>query len=257
MISNTAILKFPQYENVVAAGVKILEQCKLSVRAGRRRKAEDAVVNYMQDSIREGDTVLDIGTQESNIYFMRRKLKRSGRIIAFGFQPSLYRHLFQLKKTLGWKNVDVELARLSNITGTTSVYNTPGLTYNSVHQGAVIINMNEHINTDSVAVQTLDDYCTSGNIRPHFLKIDAGGNELTVLRGAFNTLKTHKPRILLRCEERLAGAENVVETFRLLLELGYTGYFVLDTIRIPLVNFDFNVYQNPCKNFYCSNFMFE
>ena len=85
----------------------------------------------------------------------------------------------------------------------------------------------------------------------------SGGNELKLLKGAITILKNDKPKILLKCEERLAGAQNVLETFKYLQQLGYTGFFVLDTIRIPIVNFDFNLYQNTCNNFYCNNFMFE
>lgn len=110
---------------------------------------------------------------------------------------------------------------------------------------------------NKLAIETLDDYCEKKNMHPSFLKIDSGGNELKILMGAINTLKMYKPKILLKCKERLAGAQNMIETFRLLRQLNYKGYFVLDTIKIPVVNFDFNLYQNNCNNFYCSNFMFE
>ena len=106
-------------------------------------------------------------------------------------------------------------------------------------------------------MDTLDNYCEKNNIHPSFLKIDACGNELKLLKGGVKILKADKPKILLKCEERLAGAQNVLETFKYFQQLGYKGYFVLDTIRIPVVNFDFKLYQNTYNNFYCNNFMFE
>ena len=191
---------------------------------------------------------------------MRRKLKQSGKIIAFESRPYLYQHLFHLKKILDWKNVQLEQTRLSNTSGTEPLYNTLNTKYNSLSHGAIIINMNENISNygpNKATLHTLDNYCSSQNIQPDFLKIDAEGNELKILKGAINILKSYKPKILVKCEEKVAGAQKVLETFKLLMQLNYTGSFVLDTIRIPLINFDFNVYQNACKDFYCSNFMFE
>ncbi len=67
----------------------------------------------------------------------------------------------------------------------------------------------------------------------------------------------YKPKILLRCDQRIAGKQKVMTTFQFLTELNYSGHFILDTINIPLINFDFNVYQNEHNDFYCNEFMFE
>ena len=154
----------------------------------------------------------------------------------------------------------VRIIRLSNISGTEPVYNRQNAKYNSSSHDAIIIDINENLNNDianKITVETLDNYCVTRNIQPDFLKIDAEGSELKILQGATNILRIYKPKILIKCEERLAGAHKVAETFKLLRQLNYTGHFVLDTISIPLSNFDVNVYQNACNNFYCSNFMFE
>ncbi len=89
------------------------------------------------------------------------------------------------------------------------------------------------------------------------MKINADGNELQILRSALDTLKNDKPKLILRCDQRIAGKQNVRDTFKFLSGLNYKGHFVLDTIGIPLVNFDFNIYQNECNDFYCTEFMFE
>jgi FkbM family methyltransferase len=48
-----------------------------------------------------------------------------------------------------------------------------------------------------VAVQTLDDFCSSYGIRPHFLKIDVEGFELNVLKGGLQTIKECSPVLFI------------------------------------------------------------
>jgi hypothetical protein len=123
MITYSAPLKLSRLQHILAAGIKILELCKLSFRAGKCKKEDDSVINYIEKSIEGGDTILDIGSQKGDyIYFMRRKMKRSGRIIAFESRPYLYQHLIRLKKILDWKNVELEFTRLSNATVTEPVH---------------------------------------------------------------------------------------------------------------------------------------
>src|SRR5664279_2172522 len=117
MITHSAFLKLPGQQHILAAGIKMIELAKLSFRAGMFRRYDDCVIHYIEKSIEGGDTVLDIGAQEGNyLYFIRRKLRKSGKIIAFESQPYLYQHLLNLKKILDWKNVDLECTGLSNAT---------------------------------------------------------------------------------------------------------------------------------------------
>lgn len=187
MITNTALLKFSEQQNVFATGIKMFELCKLSFRAGRCKKEDDSVVNYIENTIEEGDTVMDIGSQEGNyIYFMRKKLRQSGKIIAFESQPYLYQNLSHLKKILEWKNVELEFIMLSNTSGTEPVYSRQNTKYNSSSHSTIIISINENLNnttTNKITVQTLDYYCVTKNIQPDFLKIDAEGNELKIPSG--------------------------------------------------------------------------
>ncbi len=65
----------------------------------QRQREDDSAVNYINNVIKDGDIILDIGSNDANyIYLMRKKLKRSGRIIAFQSQQYFYQKLLHLKK---------------------------------------------------------------------------------------------------------------------------------------------------------------
>jgi FkbM family methyltransferase len=261
MIFYSTHLKLPEQQPVFAVASKMLKLCKLSLRTAKRKQESYGVFYFIEKSITEGDVVFNIGANEDDyLYIIRRKLGKKGKIIAFENRPYFFRQLAQLKKILRWKNVELEPLMLSDVTGTKTIYNSMNSGYKASSQGAIVVNLNDKRDdciAGNITIETIDNYCEKNNIHPAFLKIDAGGSELRLLKGASKTLKNDKPKILLKCEERLAGSRNILETFAYLKQLNYKGYFGLDSIQIPVVNFDFNVYQNTCNDFYCNNFMFE
>ncbi|MEO1077449.1 MAG: FkbM family methyltransferase [Bacteroidota bacterium] len=75
-----------------------------------------------------------------------------------------------------------------------------------------------------VQVRALDDFVASSGIVPDFVKIDVEGFEVPVLRGAEQTLRTHKPIVCVEVHPRdLAALGYNVDTVRdFLTALGYT-----------------------------------
>lgn len=63
-----------------------------------------------------------------------------------------------------------------------------------------------------VEVRTLDSF----DLRPTLLKIDVEGDELKVLTGAAETIRTHAPRIAVACYH---SAEQIFHIPRLILDL--------------------------------------
>ncbi len=252
------IPKISEQYQVVSVTAKLLKLFKLSFRAVKRKRESYGIVNYLERSINKEDVVINIGSGEDDyLYIIRRKLGKSGRIIVFEARTELFQQLEHLKKIFKWNNIEVESLVLSDFPASKVAYKSP---HKFFAHGGVVINIADKRAENSVyniVVETLDNYCGKKNLHPSFLKIDANGNELRLLKGSINILRKDKPKILLKCEERLAGAQNILETFDYLSQLGYKGYFMLDTIKIPVENFEFNLYQNTCNNFYCNNFMFE
>ena len=260
MVSFSSYLKLLQ-QPVFLSASNVWKLCKLPFQTIEQREESHPVVEYIYTSLKEGDIVFDIGTKENYyLYLFRKRLGKSGRIIAFQSRPHVLQQLKHLKKIFRWKNVEMEPLIFSDISCLSTVYNYVNATNNASLHGAIVVDINNNEDdrvANEIRVETLDNYCEENNITPCFLKIDAGGNELKMLKGAINTLRNYKPKILLKCDERLAGTQNVLETFAYLHQLNYRGYFVLDTILIPVTNFDFNIYQNTSNNFYCNCFMFQ
>ncbi len=102
------------------------------------------------------------------------------------------------------------------------------------YPSAAIIDFKTRINLEAkkaTAAETLDNYCIIHNIKPGVLKINGEGNELSILKGATKILQKYKPTILLQCEERHAGRDKILHTFKLLADLKYSGYFILDVME--------------------------
>ncbi|HEY5405985.1 MAG TPA: FkbM family methyltransferase [Ginsengibacter sp.] len=250
--------KISEQHPVVGVTSRLFKFFEFTFRAVKRKREPYGIVNYMERSIAKGDVVINVGSGEDDyLYIMRRKVGKSGKIIVFESKPELFQQLSHLKKIFKWLNIELEPLVLSDFPATKVAYKS---LYKRSSHGAAVININgkrEESAVYTIVEETLDNYCWTKNIHPSFLKIDTSGNELRLLKGAINILRLDRPKILLKCEERLAGAQSIFETFKYLLQLGYTGYFILDTIKIPVENFDFNLYQNRRNNFYCNNFMFE
>ncbi len=236
----------------LSAGVNILERCRLSLQASRARKYENEIISCIENSIEEGDTIIDIGSGEFKyLYFMKRKLGNSGKIIAFEFQPSLYQHLNYIKRIFRWKNVDIELIRFYKIL---HAGNTERIITSRANR-AVVLNLNAFAGHN--ISPALDNYFNDHDIKPRLIKINAAGNELEILQGCVDTLRKYRPTLILKCDQRTSDKQKLRDTFNYLTRLNYTGHFILDTIKVPLTNFDFNMYQNECNDFYCTEFIFK
>jgi len=103
-----------------------------------------------------------------------------------------------------------------------------------------------------IEVRTLDSFELT-NVG--FIKIDAEGHELSVLKGAIETLRTSHPRLLLEAEDR-HRPNAVSSVVRFLDEMGYFGLFLNGNKLEPVSNFDATVHQHPDAPVYIANFIF-
>lgn len=96
------------------------------------------------------------------------------------------------------------------------------------------------ISETTVPIRRLDDYDLDS---VGFIKIDVEGHELSVLRGAIQTIRRCSPSILIEIEERHKqnAIRDVQEFF---FKINYKGYFLLNRSLLPIRQFDLKRHQN-------------
>ncbi|MDB5249183.1 MAG: putative methyltransferase FkbM [Segetibacter sp.] len=245
------------FSEMFAPALKFIEQVKLSFKVSRNKGISDSF-NYIQKHVAKKQTVLSIGIGHDQHLFLLRKIAgKFGKVIVFATGGEIFSHFLELVDKIKWSNVVIEPIGTSETPGEI-IFNSFTTSPNEA-KGATVIDINSRnaYNKKELNSPTLDSYCLVQQVLPDFVEIKMPGFELKILEGATGLLKNKKPILVIECEERLIGRSKVLEVFQFLTDLKYKGYFILDTIRIPLQNFDFDVYQNPRSNFYCNTFIFE
>lgn len=243
--------------------MKIFEKIKLYLRAKKYEiKNDKRGIAYINNSIQKGQTVIDIGAHKAGyLYFMQKRVGNTGKIYAFEPQSLLFDYLLEIKKIMNWNNVSVEKIAISDTVGSVNLYIASNKTGQASSPSATILEDNtikSVVRTETVNTDTLDNYCSKYDIKPSLLKIDVEGNELKVFKGAYNTLKQYKPKIIVEIEAIHVGEKKVLETFEFLKSIGYEGRIVHVDGEIPLDQFSFEKYQNKGDKInYCNNFIFE
>jgi FkbM family methyltransferase len=243
--------------------MKIIENIKLLHRANRYKYMNDkGGIAYINANVSEGQTVMDIGANKAGyLYFLLKQIGHKGKAIAFEPQTTLFQYITKIKKTFSWNNLTVEHLVISDEEGVAILYIPGEKTGKDCLMRSTVIKQtlnSEFLSTEGVNSETLDTYCERKKIRPDFIKIDVGGNELKVLEGGIDTLKYYKPKILVEIDARHIGEMMVLETFQFMQWMKYKGSFINGLKRLPLDQFNFEIHQNTNNmDKYCNNFIFE
>lgn len=179
---------------------------------------------------------VDVGSADGA--YATRLCKRARRVIAFEAQPRLARRLAAVAKAESLK-VQVENVALSDRSGSITL-RVPRHNYGraTVEEGNALDDLTE-IDHIEVPTRRLDDYDLD---RVGFMKIDVEGHELSVLRGAEQTIRRGKPILLMELEDR-HHPHAVEEANRFLSALGYRGYFLTGEGMRSMAEFDVEIHQ--------------
>lgn len=239
------------------------ENFKIWIRTFRYQKKHDiGGMNFIIESLRPGDTAFDVGAHKgAYLNLMRKCVGKQGTIVGFEPQLILFEYLSSVKKSLHWSNVRVEHLALSDREERLKLYIPANKIRKASSPGATLLSSKSQQDTDrieEVDSQTLDQYIERNQLKPVLLKIDVEGNELSVLKGGIEYIRTAKPKILVEIEARHVGKEKAMETFEFFKDLGYSGKFIRKKELIPLDRFSFDQHQNKGNSeIYCNNFIFE
>ena len=241
--------------------MKTIEWIKLLHRARRYQHHRDrGGIAFIKSTIEEGQAVFDIGAHKAGyLYFMLKQVGPTGNVYAFEPQSHLFHYLRNLKEVFDWHNVMIEQKAMSDVIESATLFIPKNGRRSST--GATITGEPLRASgsaTEQVSTDTIDAYCQRNSIIPALLKIDVEGNELKVLQGSVNTLRSHKPKILVEIEARHVGVDQAIRTFDFLRSLGYRGQFIHGAQLLPLEQFDFAQHQDVAdtRN-YCNNFIFD
>ncbi len=244
----------------------MIQTIKYLYRAYRYRYKIDPVeIAYILRNLHPGETAVDIGCHKGGyLYWMRKRVGKTGHCYAFEPQPNLYKYLTGILSAFSYRNIVLENKGVSSTSGSFQLYipktasgTSPGASLNTPDPG------NENTETVEVKTVTLDTYFLERGIIPALLKIDVEGHEAEVLKGGAKLLSQYRPRILMECESRHLGGGSVMDIMRMLLDWGYRGYFILEGKLRSIETFDPAIHQKQEKDRfweapgYVNNFIFE
>jgi FkbM family methyltransferase len=173
--------------------------------ASRLGLYERSTLAFVRTLVRSGDTVIDVGANfGAYTAALSRMVGVSGSVDAFEPQPDVFAHLV---RTLGRSaNVNLVQSALGAKVGDGRI-RIPTIA-GAIPEPALAHLTLEALPTDlaaegdvDVAVTTLDTHCEGFNSL-RYIKVDAEGVDLDVLRGGVETLARLRPFVQFECGDR-------------------------------------------------------
>ncbi|HKV26035.1 MAG TPA: FkbM family methyltransferase [Candidatus Acidoferrum sp.] len=163
---------------------------------------EEREMRFVEHLLKPGMTVLDIGAHHGLYTLLSSKrVGRRGRVLAFEPSPREYQRLLRHVHINRRKNVSAECCALGNDNAVADLFQVDGFRDwgNSLRQPLVP----EPTHRVQVPMRRLDDVLENlGIVKVDFIKLDAEGAEVEVLRGAAKLLqRTPRPVMLVEVED--------------------------------------------------------
>ena len=216
-----------------------------------KRGYEEPELKLVQHLCDKNSISIDVGAANglylSHLYALSAK--------CYAFEPRIAA-LENLKRMFSGisDSIQFENVALSNFSGFTEMkILKSNSTLSTIESGNLIERFGE-VEITNVSVKRLDNYKFLGTVG--FIKIDVEGHEEAVLEGSLELLKRDKPSLLIEIEER-HKPDSVSSINKLLIGLGYQGFFYMNEYLNSLESFDLKKYQNfGSEDIYIFNFIF-
>ena len=143
----------------------------------------------------KNQVVFDVGAWKGPYtLFLANLVGEKGRVEAFEPMPDTFNTLVDNVRLNNLTNVNCHNTAVSDIDGSIKIK----ATYRKSPLASIVRYKNDDklisLNSQSV---TIDSFCRKNNIAPHGIKIDVEGAEGLVFKGALETIKTHKPWVIV------------------------------------------------------------
>jgi FkbM family methyltransferase len=184
---------------------------------------EREVAEYLSARIDPGQVCFDVGANVG-IYVLQiaRWSAPDGRIVAFEPNPAT---LGVLRRHIAMNGLEARVTVVPKgagaHAGTADLYDSEAGSGLS-RIGAPNPGIQVAVRPTAIALTTIDDYCRETGIVPDWLLIDVEGYEFEVLQGAVETLRRHRPRVVVELHPHLSSADSRAGGARLLADLGLT-----------------------------------
>jgi FkbM family methyltransferase len=210
-----------------------------------RLREESESIAFMRRQPLVGRTVIDVGANKGIYsYWMSRQVGPQGRVVAFEPQPDLRPHLEDFKRSFRLDNLQIVSQGLSNRPGAAALRrDKPGALGASLEPPPPDERAPNVSETIDVPLTTLDQFCAAQNLTDvAFIKCDVEGHELAVFQGGRELLQRQRPVLLFECHHHEAERGAL---FAFLAELGYDGFFIQNSERVPYQQFADRPYRKP------------
>ena len=238
--------------------MSIVERVRLTARGARYRwKLNAPEIAWMMRSIPRGGVAVDIGAHKgAYTHWMSRAVGKHGWVVSVEPQPALARALDESMRRCGRVCVRV-LNAASERVGRATLH----IPIDSSHGASLAAkDPARRVIEAEVELVTLPEIVDRFDLqRLDFVKIDAEGHELEIVRGALPALARFGPAMLIESEARAHsnGRSHLDELVSMLAPLGYEGRFSTGRFWLPVSDMDVNVHQSYGRGRFCNNIAFE
>jgi len=209
-------------------GPMLLNRNDLYVSAGIRETGAWALeeTDLLARLVAPGQTVLDIGANMgSHTLAFCNFVGPTGRVLAFEPQRIMYQAMVASVAMNSWTNAHCYMKLVGAEKGSMRLpsvsYETPSnfgmMTLAAGRERAQTLTYLDDDAGEEVEMITLDSLKLAAC---HLIKIDVEGMEIDVLRGATETIRTHRPLIYMECQRDAQGDASL----ELLKSLGYDAW---------------------------------
>jgi len=163
-------------------------------------------LNIIEQSLALPDPVFyDIGANVGYVSIAVSQLTKA-KVLAFEPIPEHQERLRSHMEINHIKGIELFPYAVAEKTGVIEFSNSPGSEGNTYKKESAMFTPGKVFKVNCVSV---DEFISDSHPVPHLLKIDVEGAELDVLHGAINTIRTHRPHILLATHDcHIAGIKD-------------------------------------------------